>query len=191
MKKTLKGAVAASAAAALLLGGAGSLAFWSSTTSAPGGTFTSGVLTLTTDAADPGCGSWMLDAAGGGGTFDPATDLLVPGDTVTEDCTFLLTATGNHMQGTINATDASATGALIDSGDVTVSSTFMVNGATATTFQSAANPNPPGAAAVIPAAGTPVEVDVTVTFAAAADNSTQDEQAVLDDIAVTANQNHP
>jgi alternate signal-mediated exported protein len=177
MKKTLKGAVAASAAAVLLLGGAGSLAYWSDTASVPGGTFDSGTLALTTDADNPGCSDWTLDSAGGGGTFTPGTTLLVPGDVVTETCTFTLEATGAHMNGTVSATAPDATGDLASALTVTASN-ITLDGTPATNFTEANN-------------GQTLEVDVSVTFNSGSDNSTQNLSAVLDDITVTAQQTHP
>ena len=58
MKRSTKGALAASAAGILLLGGAGSLAFWNATVNVPGAAIASGDLKLST----PDCGDgWLLD----------------------------------------------------------------------------------------------------------------------------------
>ena len=58
MKKSTKGAVAVAAAAVLLTGGAGTLAYWSDSVDLPGGSISSGSLSLGT----PDCGSgWTLD----------------------------------------------------------------------------------------------------------------------------------
>lgn len=177
MKKTVKGAVAASAAAVLLLGGAGSLAYWTDSATVSGGTFSSGHLSLVTDDTNTGCSGWTLDSAGGGGTFTPGTTLLVPGDSVTETCAFTLNATGDHMSGTVDASAGTATGDLADSLDISVSG-LTLNGTAATSFTEDND-------------GDALGVNVTVTFPADSDNSTQDLSAVLDDITVTATQTHP
>ena len=100
MNKTTKGAVAAAAAGVLLLGGAGSLAYWNATGTVAGGTISSGQLTLTNPDCDPdttagAIGSvWKLDD---GTTFDPDTQKIVPGDTLTKVCTYDITASGAHL----------------------------------------------------------------------------------------------
>ncbi len=75
------------------MGGAGSLAYWSSTDNAAGGTINSGKLTLTLAACDA---DWTLDSSGGtGGSL--AGRLIVPGDTLTKVCTFNYVSTGAHL----------------------------------------------------------------------------------------------
>lgn len=174
MKKTAKGAIAAAAGAVLLLGGAGSLAYWTDSATVDGGTVTSGHLQLLTDDTNAGCSAWQLD---GGDPFDPATSLLVPGDTVTETCAFTLAATGDHMEGTVTASAANISGDLADALDVTVSG-ITLNGAPATTFTEAND-------------GQTLGVNVSVTFRPSSDNTTMDLSAVLDNITVTATQAHP
>ena len=173
MKRTAKGAIAASAAAVLLLGGAGSLAYWSDSATVDGGTVNSGHLQLLTDTTNTGCSAWTLD---GGDPFDPATSLLVPGDTLTETCAFTLDAEGDHMEGTVEASAANVTGDLASALDISVSG-LTLNGTPATTFTEAND-------------GQALGVSVTVTFLPASDNTTMDLQAVLDSITVTATQNH-
>ena len=75
MKKITKGAIALGAAALLLAGGAGTMAAWSDEASLGGGEVTAGHLRITEAAA----GAWTW---ADGETFDPATDLIVPGDVV-------------------------------------------------------------------------------------------------------------
>jgi alternate signal-mediated exported protein len=105
MKNSVKAALAALAGGGLLLGGAGSLAYWSDTDDVPTTTVTSGTL----DLAAPSCGVWKID---GGATFTPASDRIVPGDTLTRECTFALTVTGAHLEAEFTAAtptkDASA-----------------------------------------------------------------------------------
>lgn len=97
MKKSTKGAFAAGTAAVLLMGGAGTLAFWNAEGDAEGGTLTTGTLTMT----DLTC-----DATWTEGT-DTDVQLLVPGDTVTKECTGNITMTGDHISATVTLDDAS------------------------------------------------------------------------------------
>ena len=112
MNKTTKGALAAGAAGVLLLGGVGTLAFWTDTETATGTGINSGHLKLTL----PDCGEgWLLD--GETTTFVPATDLLVPGDTLTKVCDYTVDAAGDHLAATFTATgpsDITGAGALVD-----------------------------------------------------------------------------
>jgi alternate signal-mediated exported protein len=176
MRKTAKGAVAAAAGVVLLLGGAGSLAYWTDSATVDGGAINSGHLQLLTDDTNPGCSAWTLD---GGDPYDPDTSLVVPGDTLTESCTFTLSATGDHMQGTVEASAADITGdnALADDLEVSVSG-ITLNGTEATTFTEAND-------------GQTLGVDVTVTLPGSSGNNTMDLSAALDDITVTATQAHP
>lgn len=91
MNKTTKGALAAGAAAVLLMGGAGTLAFWSDSGTVEGGSIASGELSMT----DPTC-----DTA-----WTPNIALLVPGDEVTKECTFTITAAGDNLQATLDMPD--------------------------------------------------------------------------------------
>lgn len=96
MKKSTKGAIAAGAAAVLLLGGAGSLAFWSDSTSISGGSVNSGELAL----SDAQCDAGWVYAEGNAGAGD-AVNLIVPGDTISKQCTFTVTATGDNLEATL------------------------------------------------------------------------------------------
>jgi len=101
MKKSTKGAIAAGAAAVLLLGGAGTIAFWSDSDTVDGGTIESGTLELSDiDCAD----TWSEGA-------DTDVQLLVPGDTVTKECTGTITMTGDHIQATVTLDDSSVAAA--------------------------------------------------------------------------------
>lgn len=91
MNSTTKGALAAGAAAVLLLGGAGSLAFWSATDSVDAGSFSSGKLTLKAVGCDAG---WTY---ANGTSAGAAVNLVVPGDSITKNCTFTIGATGDHL----------------------------------------------------------------------------------------------
>jgi len=88
MKRSTKGALAASAAGVLLLGGAGSLAYWNATDDVDGGTLTAGSLTL----SDMTCAATWTEG------LDLDVQLVVPGDTVTKECTGTITMTGDHIE---------------------------------------------------------------------------------------------
>jgi alternate signal-mediated exported protein len=107
MNKTTKGSLAAGAAAVLLLGGAGSLAFWTDDASINGGTITSGDLTL-----DAGvCEDWtyVSDGTTAADSAGQPVELFVPGDVITNTCTFVVGATGDNLEAAIAATDAEFT----------------------------------------------------------------------------------
>lgn len=173
MRKTLKGAIAASAAAVLLLGGAGSLAYWTDSADVDGGSIDSGDLQLVTDDDNPGCSDWQLD---GGDSFVDGKTKVVPGDELTEKCAFTLKATGKHMQGTVEASAAKVSGDLADALDVSVSG-ITLNGTEASTFTEDND-------------GQTLGVNVSVTFKSSSGNNTMDASAALDNITVTATQKH-
>ena len=104
------GAVAAAVAGVLLLGGPGSLAYWTTSKPAPGGSFSSGSLAISA----PTCGSWQLIQTGGtvSGTPSPnpttyTNQPLQPNDVLTLTCTSTLTLQGDHMGGTIQLVNGS------------------------------------------------------------------------------------
>jgi alternate signal-mediated exported protein len=176
MKKSYKGAAAAAAGGVLLLGGAGSLAYWSSTQTVPGGTINSGSLALST----PTCGGWTLDTLE---TGPPATftdgDPLVPGDVLTKTCTFTISATGNHLRATLGVTEADFVEPATDlSDDLDVAADFTVAG------------NPMPAEITEENNDDVVSAAITVTFDPASGNESQLGTAVLDTITVTADQIH-
>ena len=181
MKKSTKGALAVAAAGALLVGGGGSLAYWTGTATVGGAAISSGTITLSTpdctDSVPAGTHGWQFD---GGDAFAPATDKIVPGDTLTKVCNSTLTMTGKHIGATLALDSASfATG-----GDANLKT--ALNGATATFKVDGA------AYAPITAPGThTVQVTVTVPFPSgvSADN-TKAVSATLNDLTVTATQTH-
>ncbi|AIY03643.1 hypothetical protein ART_4044 [Arthrobacter sp. PAMC 25486] len=99
MKKVTKAAVAAGAAAALMLGGAGSLALWNDSKTVDAGTITTGHLKMTSDT-----GKWT-DAANA--VFDPITDHIVPGDTLTFNQTVTIEADGKNLKGKLTVPELS------------------------------------------------------------------------------------
>lgn len=177
MKKSTKGALAAAAAAVLLLGGAGTLAYWTSSQDVDGGEISTGELAL----GAPDCGAWQLDSAESAPLTYADGDPLVPGDVLTKTCTAELTAVGNHMRGTIEASQPEIDGPL-DGAFVVDTADLTVNGAAATAFTEANN-------------GQDVGITITVTFT---DPGTEDNaynvpgglSDTLDDITLTAVQVH-
>ncbi len=121
MKKSTKGAVAAGGAAVLLLGGATTLAYWTDTASVPGATISSGHLDLTGET----CTGWLLD---GGAAY--TSQLLVPGDSLTQDCSYTLDIAGAHFDSadfTVTApSDVTGAQALID--EIGVTTAVALNG---------------------------------------------------------------
>lgn len=177
MNKSTKGALAAGAAAVLLLGGAGTLAYWTADETIDGGSLTAGSVTLTavTCAAD-----WTHDDAGGTG----AVSTIVPGDTVTKQCTGTLTLVGDHIGATVDISDAGVTG----TGELDEALAV-----TATMTSPAAVITGPGAHDVT------VDIDVEFPYGGpvsdpdpttGADNTTQIDTATLDQITLVAVQTH-
>lgn len=175
MKKSTKGALAATAAGVLLLGGAGTLAYWSDSELVTGGTVNAGHLALLTDATNTGCGSWTLDSGESLPTTYTAGDPLVPGDVLSKSCAFTIDAEGNHLRATIAADTPTLTGDLADSLDIGTAN-LEVNGSPATEFTETND-------------GQALTVDVTVTFDSTVTGD-MDTSAVLGDITVTASQIH-
>jgi alternate signal-mediated exported protein len=155
------------------MGGAGTLAYWTGTGTVTGGSISSGTL----DLANPSCGSWALDAAGGPTTFDPATDAIVPGDTLTRTCTFDIVAVGNHLAADLSIGTPTYTGSNSLTSGLSASAVFTVGGASVTQITSADN-------------GAVLSATVSVVFDPASDNTTQNLTAVLNDVTVTATQTH-
>lgn len=173
MKNSTKGAIAAAAAATILLGGAGTLAYWSDTDEIPGNGFEAGSLSLTPAGL---CGAWTLDAdeAVAGASFDPTTDLLVPGDVVTKECTFTIDAEGAHMRASVVAEPGTNTGALLSDLDITTALEI-------------------GGSVVSEITEDDDEDVLTVTISAAFDpaaTGNMDAQAVLDAIDIVTTQIH-
>lgn len=191
MRTSIKAALAAAAGGGLLLGGAGSLAYWDDDEDIPTETVTSGQL----DLAAPDCDStdWKLDD---GSAFDPASDTLVPGDTLTRVCHFALTVTGEHLEAEFEAAaPTKQAGALSDelvlSADYEIDADTTDNGGGA---ESAVDPEGAvtGAADIGNANdGDYLRAVVTVSFpfGAGVDNDSNGGVAsVLDAITVTATQ---
>lgn len=162
MKKVMKAAIAAGAAGALLLGGAGTMALWSVDTDIDAGTVTTGHLTLDATAT----GVWTDTSADAATTdFVPATDHLVPGDTVTYAQTVTIGADGKNLKGelTVGTLDA-VPAALAD--DVTVTVAAAPTDPNLTVVGSVVSFAEPGSY--------DVPVTITVAFAAGTAGSTAD-----------------
>jgi alternate signal-mediated exported protein len=183
MKKPTKGALAAGAAAVLLLGGAGSLAYWTDVETFGGDTIGSGTLALA--AAD--CAAWTFDDgeptnASDEGELTNASiygpgSAVVPGDVLTTTCSYTITAKGDHLRATV---EASTSGFVDDAdfdGNLSVEvADIAVNGTSATEFTEVNDGQ-----------------DLTVQLEVAFDGEDTESQALsaeLDKITVTAKQIH-
>lgn len=177
MKKVTKATIAAAAAGVLLLGGAGTIAKWTATDNIDAGTVSSGHLKLDATAA----GTWT-DTSGDAATtaFDPATDHLVPGDTVVFEQTVTIDADGKNLKGELTASEL--TGGTALPADVTVDVT--VDGS-ATGLTQVGN-----VISFVDAGTYTVPVTVTVAFDAAA-TGTMDTAVNLGQMALTLNQIRP
>ena len=188
MKKTTKGALAAVAGGALLIGGAGSLAYWTDNSTVTGDSIESGTLDLSAPDCSTASGThgWQYDDDS---AFDPAGDVVVPGDTLTKVCDMTLTLVGDHIGATLDVdsvtadwdTDASDAGL---TAELTPAVAFTVDDA---------------AYEAITAPGTyDVRATITLTFpfGSAADNDSNSPvggpalAAVLESITVSATQTH-
>jgi alternate signal-mediated exported protein len=173
MERLTKAALATAGAAALLVGGAGTLAFWTAQGTATGTGVTSGTLTLAAGA----CAEWTLD---GGGEIAEA---IVPGDTITTDCTMAIAGTGDHLGlSAITVTDPVWTGdaALVDALDLAVTGATLGGEELALPLTES-----------VPLAGPgDLVVSVEAAFSEEAVNDTQGLAATLDDVVVQVTQDH-
>jgi alternate signal-mediated exported protein len=97
-KKMLNGALMVATGTALLVGGFGSFALWSEQDPLPNAPISTGELSLQTQSE-----SWVDESPDAATTtWDPATDELVPGDTVTLTVPLSVTAVGKNLAGTIH-----------------------------------------------------------------------------------------
>jgi alternate signal-mediated exported protein len=112
MRKSTKGALAASAAALLLIGAWGTQASWSDDATVPGTDIETGHLSLAGE-----CGKWqikVLDANAEGGwklvDFDPVAQLLAPGNLLNLDCHFTVEAVGVNLSAHLSVSETGLTG---------------------------------------------------------------------------------
>ena len=170
MNKTLKGALAASAAGVLLVGGAGTLAYWTDTGTVDGTDIESGHLALTTDT----CLGWKLD-----GSVLVITDAIriVPGDVLTQVCTYVVDAEGDHIAAAFDVTTPNLSSVNVLTDELDVSAAYKIGVLPVATFPAAV------------ANGDVITATITVTFdGPTATNGSQDLIATLDDITITATQ---
>lgn len=116
MKKMSKGALAAAAAALLLVGGAGTIAFWNDSETVDAGTITAGELAL-----EPGeaAATWT-DTTTDTPIDDIGDFLVVPGDNLVYEATFVVTAQGDNLEATLEVDESSITGDLPAESTMTV-----------------------------------------------------------------------
>lgn len=103
MKKITKAAIAGTVGAALLVGGAGSLAFWTDSSAGSQIEIQSGQLDLGSVAAG---GTWTIQqnatgvdpAQAASAVFDPANDLIVPGDVLTTTVNVPVVLEGKNLK---------------------------------------------------------------------------------------------
>ncbi|MET3963653.1 alternate signal-mediated exported protein [Marmoricola sp. OAE513] len=179
MKKSTKGALAAAAAGTLLLGGASTLAFWADDASVAGSTITAGTLDLNQTA----CGDWVLD--GTGGTGGPlAGRLLVPGDSLTKQCTYTISSTGDHLAAKLDVSVPTSSGDL--------KSALSTNSSSFTITKAGGSPQTvtPGSSFNFDEGDYTVVADFAVTFpyGSSVDNSSQGDSATFDAISLTVTQ---
>ena len=121
---------------------------------------------------------WLLD--GEVTAFDLA-EKIVPGDTLTKICTYDITASGDHLTADLDMSTPSYTGSNALTGALTVTPTYKVDATVGQTTITSADDTKV------------LEVTVVVAFPPeilVEDNTTQDLNAVLDDITITATQDH-
>jgi alternate signal-mediated exported protein len=186
MKKSTKGAIAAGGAAVLLLGGAGSLAYWTSSANVAGGNISSGHLSIDdTTAGTCANAAWKIDSAEtpAGATFDPATQKLVPGDTITKVCSFKVSAVGTHLRATAAVTGGSTTATWFNTTGSKLHDDTTNADLTSSSVITAANNNDVITGTIV--VNFPYGDATTVST-----NTTQDQTAVLNALAVTLTQVH-
>jgi alternate signal-mediated exported protein len=186
MKKTTKGAIAAGGAAVLLLGGAGSLAYWTTGQSVAGGSISSGHLSLDdTTAGTCAAAAWKLDSAEtpAGATFNPATMKLVPGDSITKTCTFKINVAGTHLRASAAVTGGSSAATWFTTTGTKLHNDTKNSDITSSSVITEANNNDVVTATLV--VNFPYGDAATVST-----NATQDQTAVLNNLAVTLTQAH-
>lgn len=187
MNRSTKGAVAAAAAGVLLVGGAGSLAYWTDTFTVTAGAINSGHLTLTeTTPGNCAAAAWTLDSAGGGTTFNQATDKIVPGDVLTKVCTYTINASGNHLSADLTTSGAvltdTSTSPKALAPPVTKSATFIVGAGTATNTQTITSANDTQTLTAT--------IKLTFPYGSGSDNTSQAGSLNLTSYVVLATQKH-
>jgi alternate signal-mediated exported protein len=178
MNKSTKGALAAGAAGSLLLGGAGSLAYWTDTAPVGGADINSGHLKLV-PVSGTGCDGWKLNTA----PYVPTSDKIVPGDSLTQHCSYRVDMAGGTLKATVAVSDLTGTWG-------TASATALTGAISKTVaFKDAGGTPITGTTPVTN--GYVVNADLTVGIPATADNTANAVSGLfarLNDITVTATQ---
>jgi alternate signal-mediated exported protein len=181
MNKIIRGAVAGCAGIALLTGGYGTFAVWTDSAGMAGGSITSGQLDI-----EAGTQVWDDVSTTAADDWD-ATNLLVPGDTVSMTQTFDVTATGTNLAGTLEFDPATFAAGGFGT-DLTHSVAVQTtNGLTV----DATDKNLWVFSSPLGVQSAAVTATVTYTFDSAADNTTQNATATLSDGAFTLSQTLP
>lgn len=190
MNKVTKGTLAAAAAGALLLGGAGTYATWSDNETLNAGSVSTGVLDL-----ELGTGSW---ADQNEKPVSNSSFVMAPGDTLTYSTTATITAEGDNLSGTFDATSGLTATATVDGvADTDVSKYVTVGLVEPLDYSTITGANDPanklavdgvtGAITFAEADTYVVPLDVTVTLDADLQQA-QDLVVTLGDVDVTLSQ---
>lgn len=170
MQNSIKGALAAVVGGSLLLGGAGSLAYWNDSDTVDGTDLASGTFEL----AAPTCSGWKLD-----GDTAYTTQKLVPGDSLTQECTLAVTAVGEHIAATFDVSTPGWDSTDPLTSELAVDADYAIGADPVTVFPAAI------------ADQDVITATVSVTFdGAAATNASQTITNALKDITITATQSH-
>lgn len=176
MKKTTKGALAAGSAAVLLMGGAGTLAYWSASTSVPGVDVQAGELKIINDSCDDA--DWVFDSGEDeAAKVYEAGDLIVPGDELTKTCTFEVQATGEHLRAELDVTEPALSGDLAPS--LTLVDSFQISGVDVADGVITEEED-----------GDVVTANISVTFNGGSDNTTQTLEGALSAFQLSLTQVH-
>lgn len=184
MKKSTKGAIAAAGAGVLLLGGAGSLAYWTGTSSIAPSTITAGELKL----GPATCGAWSF--VGAGGSFTPASDRIVPGDQVSRVCTIPVVAVGKNLSATLTLPNQALTNAPSDA-NITATAAYKVGTAPGTAVSKGTITSSDNASNVYATITVSFPYGTNDTANAQNGNGTQLATSTLNALAVVATQVNP
>jgi alternate signal-mediated exported protein len=168
VRKSTKGALAASAAALLLLGGLGTHATWSDDDSVPGTALGAGHLAL----VNVHCDGWLIS----GDPFDPASIKIVPGDVLTQVCRFEVDALGANLSAELDVTSPSFQTTNGLTGELSTSAVYKNGTTTINAFPATVND------------GDIIEATISVSLPDTATNAVQDLSATLKSVTVTATQ---
>ncbi|WIB76677.1 alternate-type signal peptide domain-containing protein [Curtobacterium sp. MCPF17_002] len=133
MHKIVTGAIAGAAGVALLLGGAGTFALWNASASTAASSVSSGSLTLSANND----GAWTDITNGRSATINPASALMVPGNTYQFTQTLTIGASGQDLKANLTYANQSITGdaALL----AATTKTLAVSSSSASVVQSTAS----------------------------------------------------